>query len=356
VAALVMAGATAWRRTSPVACTAVVYAAALLRILAGVPVVLPGDFVVAWSLWSVTVHGPARASRAALAWAMVGSAVLAGAAAATGTDPAVASTLGILAALVLLTTWSAATARRARRAAIEALQDRARRLEVERDQQAQLAAAAERARIAREMHDIVAHSLTVIVAQADGGRYAAAADPAAAQQALAAIAATGRAALRDVRGLLGVLRTGPDADPSGATAPLPGLADLDDLVAGLRAGGLRVDLSRSGAPRPVPQGLGLALYRIAQEALTNVLKHAGPGPSVQVSVQWLPDRVALEVVDDGRGAAAAGDGRGQGLAGLGERAALFGGQLQAGPRAGGGFGVRAVLPTGPAAREVRWAG
>jgi signal transduction histidine kinase len=342
LATLVMVAAMAWRRTRPVASTAIVYSAALIRIMLGVPMVLPGDLVVAWSLWSITLHGPPRWARAALVCAMVGSAVVG---IATGSTGGEALAFAAVSALVLLTAWSSAQALRNRRQTLAALQDRALRLEVERDQQASLAAAAERARIAREMHDIVAHSLTVIVAQADGGRYAGAANPGAATAALETIAATGRAALQDVRRLLGVLREGGPA--AAEVAPLPGESDLAALVARLRAGGLHVDVQEQGSPRELPAGIGLTVYRIAQEALTNVLKHAGPCARAQLSVRWLPDRIEVEVVDDGRGAAVSGDGRGQGLAGMAERAALYGGHLTAGPRAGGGFAVLAELPTGP---------
>jgi signal transduction histidine kinase len=365
---LVMVAAMAWRRTRPVASAAVVYSAALIHILLGEPVLLPVDLLVPWSFWSVLVHGPRWAGRVAFAGAMVGSALVG--LQLTG-SPSGALAVGGGVALVFLTTWSLAQVRQSRRAAMDALVDRARRLEVERDQQAHLGAAAERARIAREMHDIVAHSLSVIVAQADGGRYAAAQDPRAAQQSLETIAATGRSALDDMRRLLGVLREespdtpgrgpepgvvsptapGSSPDPVGApdvstpTGPLPGVVDLAGLVDQVRGGGMRVRLVERGAPRGLPAGMGLVLYRITQEALTNVLKHAGPDPEVTVGLDWLVDRVVLEVADDGRGAATISDGLGQGLVGMRERAGMFDGQLWAGPAPGGGFLVRASLPT-----------
>jgi signal transduction histidine kinase len=209
----------------------------------------------------------------------------------------------------------------------------------------------------------------VMIAQTDGGRYAAAADPAAATRALGTIAETGRAALTDMRRLLGVLRadagtsrpggTAADGAPSPAgapgtapadaaalvTTPQPAVDDLETLVAQMRASGMRASLVRLGTPRHLPPGAGLTVYRIAQESLTNVLKHAGPDPSVTVMLQWLPRAVTLEVSDDGRGAAADSDGLGQGLVGMRERAAMFGGTLTAGPRPGGGYRVRAQLPT-----------
>ena len=355
---VVMVAAMAWRRTSPVASAAVVYSAALIHILAGEPV-LPVDLLVPWSFWSVLVHGPRWAGRVAFGGAMVGSALV-GVQLTSNAANAVA--IGGGAALVFLTTWSLAQVRQSRRAAMDALIDRARRLEVERDQQAHLAVAAERARIAREMHDIVAHSLSVIVAQADGGRYAAAQDPRAAQQSLETIAATGRSALGDMRRLLGVLREdstdtqarGPAPGHAGSpTGPLPGVADLAGLVERVRAGGMRVRLVQRGTPRGLPAGMGLALYRITQEALTNVLKHAGPDPEVTVTLQWLADDVVLEIADDGRGAATSSDGLGQGLVGMRERAGMFDGLMWAGPGPGGGFLVRVSLPTtdGPEGRS-----
>lgn len=351
-ASLVMSAAMAWRRSRPVASVAVVYSAALLHVLAGATVVMPADLIVPWALWSVTVHGPRWASRAALSGAMVGSVLVGTLLATTWAD---AAALSVMIALLFLTTWAFAQARRARRETMESLVDRAQRLEVERDQQAQLAAAAERARIAREMHDIVAHSLSVIIAQADGGRYAAAHDPDAAGRALTTIGETGRAALSDMRGLLGVLRApqdqplptgGPAGErPDSPTGPLPATADLTALVEGMRTAGLRASLVRLGEPRILPPGTGLTVFRIAQEALTNVLKHAGPDPEVTVMLTWRPDRLELEVIDDGRGAAAGSDGTGQGLVGMRERAAMFGGYAFAGPRPGGGFRVHASLPT-----------
>ncbi|WP_136519393.1 sensor histidine kinase [Cellulomonas telluris] len=369
LAALAVIGPLAWRRVRPVASAAAVYAAALAHMLLGIPLLFPADLVVLVALYSLTVHGPRWAYRVGMAGAAVGTLLLA---VLLTTDGAfywpAAIIVGVLVGSMFLAVFAFALVRRSRREHLEALVDRAERLEVERDQQAVIGAAAERARIAREMHDIVAHSLTVMIAQADGGRYAAAADPAAATRALGTIAETGRAALTDMRRLLGVLRTdadrpggsaaGPaDAGPAAAagagaaaTAPQPAVEDLETLVAHMRTSGMRVSLVRLGAPRHLPPGAGLTVYRIAQESLTNVLKHAGPDPSVTVMLQWLPDAVRLEVSDDGRGAAADSDGLGQGLVGMRERAAMFGGTVTAGPRPGGGFRVRAELPTPSSAR------
>ncbi len=207
-----------------------------------------------------------------------------------------------------------------------------------------LAASDERARIAREMHDVVAHTLTVVVAQSDGGRFAAEKDPAAARRALETIAEVSRAALTEMRGLLGVLR---ETDADAELGPQPSLEDIPALVASVRAGGLDVSYVTTGTPRPLPIGAGLAVYRIVQEALTNVLKHAGPKVTAYAQLRWLPDALEITVSDDGRGAAAraaAAAARGTGIEGMRERATIFGGTLTAGPRRGGGFVVRARLP------------
>ena len=350
----------AWRRSRPVASVVTVYLVGLAQMSAGYGFVVPADLAVLCALYSVTVHGPRWAHRVAIVGALAGSMLLA-LSISSGIDPVAELATWMFSCAVALAFWAFGLVRRSRREAMDALVDRAQRLEIERDQQAAIATAAERSRIAREMHDIVAHSLSVIIAQADGGRYAADADPAAATRALGTIAETGRAALADMRRLLGVLRTSGDA-AGGATGgvagiggatttPQPAELDIDTLVAHVRASGLRVSLVRMGPPRRLPPGAGLTAYRICQEALTNVLKHAGPDPGVTVLVQWLPTGLVLEVSDDGRGAAASSDGLGQGLLGMRERAAMFGGSVAAGPRPGGGYRVRAQLPLPPAPRD-----
>ena len=239
---------------------------------------------------------------------------------------------------------------RNRREYIEALADRAGRLERERDQQTQLAAAAERVRIAREVHDIVAHNIAVMIALADGAAYTAEASPGQAASVMGQVSATGRSALTEMRRLVGVLRE-PTAP---GHAPQPGLDDIEELIATTRAAGLPTRLTVTGPPVPLPPSAQLVLYRITQEALTNTLKHA-PGATAEVRLAYRPGQVELEVTDDGRpGAAPAGGepaglrGDGHGIAGMRERAAVFGGQVSAGPRPGGGWMVRTVLRLSPA--------
>ena len=336
----------ALRRSRPVVSVVAVYAAGLAHVLAGYPLIVPADVAVLVALYSSAVHAPRWVHRTAIGGALVGSFVLAVTFHNGAPGVGFALPVWVFASVTALAVWALGLVRRSRRETISALRERAQRLEVERDQQAQLATSAERARIAREMHDIVAHSLSVIIAQADGGRYAAGADPAAAARSLGTIAETGRAALADMRRLLGVLRVGTDGAATGLV-PLPAGRDLEQLIEQVRTSGMRVSFVRMGAARPLPPGAGLVAYRICQESLTNVLKHAGPDPSVSVLLQWQPAALTLEVSDDGRGAAAVSDGRGQGLVGMQERAAMFGGAVTAGPRPGGGFRVRADLPLPP---------
>ncbi len=211
-----------------------------------------------------------------------------------------------------------------------------------------LAVSDERARIAREMHDVVAHTLSIVVAQADGGRFAASKDPAKAARALETIADVSRAALTEMRGLLGVLR---ESDGDADLGPQPTLADIPTLVSSVRDGGLEVSYVTTGTPRPLPIGAGLTAYRIVQEALTNVLKHAGPKATAYVQLRWSPSTLDVAISDDGRGAAARATG-GTGIEGMRERVTIFGGTLKAGPKRGGGYMVKAHLPLGSAKEEA----
>ena len=239
-----------------------------------------------------------------------------------------------------------------RRAYLEQLEDRARRLERERDQQARLAAAAERARIAREMHDVVAHNLAVIVALADAATLTATATPDAAADKMAKVAATGRDALGEMRRMLGLLHEdGPSTlDPS-TLDPQPGLDDIDRLVEQVRAAGLAVALTREGVPGGWGPGAGLTVYRIVQEALTNTIKHAGPAASAHVRLTYTPGGVDLEVTDDGPVLGiVTPPADAHGLTGMAARAASYGGRVDAGPLPGSGWRVAATLPFGdPAA-------
>lgn len=247
------------------------------------------------------------------------------------------------ASVFVVAIWITGIYANTRRRYLESLEERAERAEHERDQQARLAAAAERARIARELHDVVAHNVSVIIVQADGAGYAIDTDPEQARRAMQAVSATGRRALAEMRRMVGVLRT--DGVPE-EYAPQPSLSQLDDLVAQVCSSGLPVDLRVTGVPQELPEGEQLTVYRIVQEALTNTLKHGGPGSRATVEMEYGVRELLLRVTDDGRGAAAPGREGGHGLVGMRERVAMFGGTVEAAPLTGGGFRVTARLPTG----------
>jgi signal transduction histidine kinase len=334
-----------WRQSRPVASTLAVAAVGFIQ-LAVLESAMPADAAIPLSIYAVTAYGPRWAGRPALALGFLGL-MLAGVrySAMQTTDlPFFAAFVSML----LLASWALGTLRRLRQGEQDRLLERARLLEQERSQEIRLAATAERARIAREMHDVVAHSLSVTISQADGGRYAARTDPQAAITALETISVTGRQALNDMRALLGVLRE----DDSQPLAPQPDADIIPDLIEQIRAGGLNVSLEITGRARKLPPGPALAAYRIVQESLTNVLKHAGPTSQAWVRLNWDEPGLVIEVIDDGRGAGAGLNGidkaGGHGIRGMTERATLYGGRLDAGPRIGGGFTVRAQLPYGGA--------
>ncbi len=264
--------------------------------------------------------------------------------------------------------WLIGLTMRTRRLYVRSLEDRASTAERERDQRARLAVAEERGRMARELHDVVAHSLAVMIVQADGASYAIDTDPGKAKRAVRTVADTGREALTDMRRLVSVLR---GTDPQQAGSPLTatdtdpaevgaderrsvGLGRLEPLLDRFRAAGLRIELHRSGPVRALPGGIELAGYRIVQESLTNVLKHAGAGTGTTVSVTYHEDRVELSVLDDGTG-----DGRfvaeplpgGHGLLGMRERVEVYQGRFAAGPRVGPGWRVTASIPVPAAIAE-----
>jgi signal transduction histidine kinase len=230
-----------------------------------------------------------------------------------------------------------------RRAYLAELHDRADRLERERDQQVALAAAAERTRIAREMHDVVAHHLTVMVALSDGAVAASANSPERAADVMRNVSATGRRALGETRRMLGVLRQ-PGEAKSDERQPMPDLADIETLIAGVRAAGLPTTLEMQGSTADLPSGVQLTAYRLVQEALTNTLKHGGPGASAAVRLRRQPGELSVEVVDDGAGRAAPTPvGVGGGLAGMQQRVHVYGGDVLSGPREPGGWRVAARL-------------
>ncbi len=336
----------AFRRRNPALAFYVAAAAGSIQVLSGTRA-LGSDLAVVVLLYTLAAYRPRRESVAGLVVCLAGSAV-----AIAAWLPGGARwlnqvlTAGVIMGGTTLIAWVLGDSMRYRRAYYLALEDRAARLERERDAQAKIAAAAERARIARELHDVVAHNVSVMVVQADGASYALGSEPERARQALGTIAATGRQALAEMRRLLGVLRSG---DEQAELAPLPGVDQLRDLLDQTRAAGRTVSFTLEGTPRTLPEGVGLAAYRVVQESLTNTRKHGGIGASVTVSLCYLADELVVQVTDDGRGGAAADDGAGHGLTGMRERVGIYGGSMQAGPRQAGGYQVTATLPLGPTA-------
>jgi signal transduction histidine kinase len=328
----------AWRRRSPLAVALVIAATN------AVEVGLVGSydsvvFLAAYLLipYSLAAHEPSGARMAVGLAALVASGGVSQAA-----QPSPGSTrdwLTTLAGDLALTVvpFLVGLALRQQRLRADALEQLAVQLEREREERARAAVAEERTRIARELHDEIAHAMSVIAVQADAAEGALARDPALVERPLLAIRDTAREALADMRRVLGGLRSGEQAQ----LAPEPGLARLGSLLEQTRATGLEVDLRVEGEPVPLPPSLDLAAYRVLQEGLTNVRKHAA-ARRVEVVVRYGRDAVAVEVSDDGSGAGAGG-GTGRGLAGIRERVSLLGGEFVAGPRARG-FALRVTLP------------
>ncbi len=327
----------AWRRTHPIEVMALVGVSAValevLRYSNG------GAACVLVALYTVAARADRRSSLQALG---VTAAAIVVVLAVNWSELTVIDVLANY--VVFLTAWILGDNVRTRRKYVAELEDKAKRLEAEREAQARRAAADERARIARELHDVVAHSVSVMTVQAGAARRLldlSSAEPEV-REAMASIESTGRDALTELRRVVGMLRQEGEA---AGTGPQPGVADLPALVARAQEAGLTVELRIEGEPRPLPSGVDLSAYRIAQEALTNAFKHAGPARAV-VRVCYGDDALEVQVHDDGRGAAAdtPPPGGGNGLVGMRERVALFGGDLLAGPRTGGGYEVKARLP------------
>ncbi|MFI1394013.1 sensor histidine kinase [Streptomyces sp. NPDC020681] len=314
----------------------------------------PADFAMLVIIYTVAAHdGPRWSARFAL---------LGGLSAATlaqvrwpeeNTGVAGRVFIVIVMSVPFALAWVLGDSIRTRRAYFAQLEERASRLEREREAQSKVAVAAERARIARELHDVVAHNVSVMVVQADGAAYVLDAAPDQAKQALETISSTGRQALAEMRRLLGVLRTG-DVQEGGEYVPQPDVQQIEDLVEQVRRAGLTVDFKIEGTPRQLPSGVELTAYRIVQEALTNTRKHGGPEVGASVRLVYFDDGLGLLVEDDGRGSAhelyedGGADGKGHGLIGMRERVGMVGGTLDAGPRPGGGFRISALLPLKPA--------
>lgn len=337
------------RRRKPFAATLIIAVGHLLQ-LAFEGLMLPSQLAVPIMIYTMAAYGKRWQSFVTLGLGFLG-ALLATASIFNNSsyDPnsrqivtfdMVISFVGL--ALVVTLSWTFGDLARNRRLAMQALRDHAERLEKERVIERDLAASDERNHIAREMHDIVAHSLSVIITQADGARYAAANDPQIAIDTLKTVSNTGRASLREMRRLLGILRTDEEVE----NRPLPTLENIPDLIHHAESSGLEVDYRSGGVSRrELPAGAELTAYRCIQEALTNVIKHAGPEAKATVEVSWTMRGLSLRVNDDGRGAGnLTMSGQGQGLRGMQERVALYDGTCSAAPQTGGGFTVSVFIP------------
>jgi signal transduction histidine kinase len=334
-------GALAWRRIAPLLMVFVGYTATLIGAVFGVsqhgpflPII--GVFV---ALYSLALYATPRRAAVGLAYALACFYLQVVLAMHNGESYS-AGDFGFITVLSLAP-WLVGKAMRGRLAHLDVLETQAARAERAQEERARAAAKEERARIARELHDVIAHSVSVMVVQAGAAEEVLRQAPERALEPIRAVQDTGRAALAEMARLLGMLRR--DAEELGL-APQPGLDDLGALVGEARAAGLPVQLHVEGESRPLPVGADLSAYRIVQEALTNARKHAREAQAT-VTVRYTSDALELEVLDNGQGGKSAREG-GHGLIGMRERVALFGGELDAGPNAGGGFRVHARLPLG----------
>jgi signal transduction histidine kinase len=337
VAPLMLVGGLAllWRRPHPIPVALVLAGAMDGQAAAGMTLHSAVSPVAAMFLasWSVGAYEARRRAVAGLVLLVAGVWTGMALSVARGVDHYVGTDYPYIGMLVLVP-GLLGIAFGARTRTLRAAEARARELDLERRE----AVAAERARIARELHDVVAHSMSVMTVQAGAAEEMLKLDPARAVEPVRAVQEAGRQALVEMKRLVGVLREG---DEEIGLAPQPGLADVERLVGQVRDAGLRVELRVEGEPRSLPLGVDLSAYRVIQEALTNALKHAGGAPAV-VTIRYGASDLQVEVADEGR-AARLGEG-GHGLVGMRERVGVFGGTFDAGPRESGGFAVRVLLP------------
>jgi len=339
--ALIVLPLLAYRRFPLAAPVSVLLAGAALSFVDGRLVVYPAGIFAAGLAAALLTGMLPDAHRARLGLALL----LAGAVVIVSNDPRRTTGEFLSIPLLLALGWFAGRALRERAEQAREAQVRATRAERERETAARIGVAEERARIARELHDIVAHSVSVMVLQAGAVRHKLPASLAQETEALKDVEATGRTALAEMRRLLGAMREERDGPEM---APQPGLGNLDALFAQVRRAGLPVEMHVEGDPLPLPAAIDLSAYRIVQEGLTNALKHAGASRA-EVDVRYGGGEVRIEVRDDGRGPAG-GDGLGHGLVGIGERVKLYGGEMTAGRANGGGFVLSTRLPIQGGAR------
>ncbi|HZM78929.1 MAG TPA: sensor histidine kinase [Candidatus Limnocylindrales bacterium] len=343
-----MAVAIVFRRRRPLATMAAVSVVALLQVILFPQTFtpLPYDVAVLVAMYSVVKYGKhIRDAYLAAAVVAIGIALVVARHPQSQWQLETLWYVGVCGGV-----WLMGYSMRNRRIYVATLEEKAATLEREREHLARIAVADERATIARELHDVVAHSLSVMIVQADGGRYAFDSDPDQARQALTTVAETGREALADMRRLVEVLRS-TQVEPDGADARITVALDhLDQLVERARSAGVTVDVEVTGQRPPLPPAVEVSLYRIVQEALTNVLRHAGAGAHVRLRLRYTPEAVSVSVIDDGGEATvrSAAHGSGHGLVGMRERVHVHGGELTVGP-AEAGWAVEATIPLRAAA-------
>ena len=339
VLAVVAGGALVLRRGAPVAVLAITLAAAVGIVAFGDD---PGGATVLIALYTTAAICELRVSLAALALTAAAAATLSALTVDAPGRQTSAASGAIIAAGLTIGIWALGAYVQTRRRYLRELQQRAASAEREREQLARIAVHEERASIARELHDIVAHSVSVMLVGVRGARDVLRSAPDTAEETLVRVERSGEQSLAELRRILTLLR---EPRETAESHPQPSLEELNELVAGYRAAGLPVRLEVIGEPLPLPGGVELSVYRIVQEAMTNTLKHAD-ATHVTVTLAFRDDRLELEVVDDGSHTTSGAATTGQGIIGMRERVALLGGELQAGPREGGGFRVAAQLPTG----------
>lgn len=318
-----------WRRRWPEWSAAVVAVVALVQwaTVQATTGALPADIAVPLAVYTLAAYADRWASRAGLVVGLAGAA-LGGWSWPQLPMPVSAHVLvGVSLAGAVVAAWLGGAWQRARRGEFEALARQTALLEREQEQRTRLAVLSERNRIARDIHDILAHSLAVIVAQSDGGRYAALAEPRRAVEALAAIGDQGRTALAETRRAIGILREDDRDEPDPDPAPAPGISDLTRLADDLSDAGLPVDLTVDLAGQPLDTGVSLVVYRLVQEGLTNIVKHAGAGARAEVSVRVDDACLQVSVRDDGHSEGRS-DRAGYGLVGMRERVAAYGGSME----------------------------
>ncbi|MFC5280977.1 sensor histidine kinase [Arcanobacterium canis] len=337
---IVVSCAMVFRRTSPVRSAGVIYACMIVRFIASPTDLIISDLAILFALWTVVAYGPLVVRVAAIVSAIIGGILLTIARIGLLSPPDLIIFFLLAESLIIIVATTGAI-RRMRLDKIKTVVLDAHRAKREAERESELAVVEERNRIARDMHDVVAHTLTTVITQADGGLYAAKTNPQAAQKTLDLISHIARDALADMRAIIGVLRAGDD--PASPRHPQPDVNDIPSLFDQVQEIGHRAEFHQVGDAYALPTGVGTSLFRICQEAITNSLKYGGDDVGITGTLSWMPTAVTLEVLDDGPGVSIT-DGRGHGIIGMHERAGAFGGTVTTGAGKTGGFKVTARFP------------